>query len=499
MRILMFFVSATLVLLGACSTEINEKKKLNLLFLWTDQQRFDTMKAYGNDKIKTPNLNKLTDESIVFKRAYVTQPVCTPARSSVMTGLYPHASGCVENNIPLKRETKTVPELINDPEYKTAYMGKWHLGDEVFPQHGFDEWYAIEDGYHRFYSEGRDKNIKSAYHHWLIGRGIQPDANGRFSRGLASNLPLEMGKPAFLAEKATDFIERNRDNPFILYVNFLEPHSPFSSTLNEYHNPDSLALTEDNTKYEELTYRNKMRRMTKDSVKADNIPDFVRRYWGLVSKVDMSVGAILDRLESLGLKEKTLIVFTSDHGEMLGSHSFKAKRFAYDEAARVPLILKLPTKVTQRIVEAPVSHIDIVPTILDIMGYETEDPLQGKSLLSILEGEDLTDNYVYFEMAPLIGILQPEKVNEEMLNKLNMSEAQANDILNARYRAVVSPDGWKMVVSDLDKNQLYNLNDDPEENNNLYNSKVHVEVINSLSEKLKDWQVETNDELSLRF
>ena len=125
---------------SSCIQKKEENKKMNLLFIWTDQQRFDTMKAYGNNNIKTPNLNKLAEESIVFKRAYVTQPVCTPSRSSVMTGLYPHTNGCIENNIPLKPETKTLPELINDPDYndtKTDLLAEieiWKIKtDDVFP------------------------------------------------------------------------------------------------------------------------------------------------------------------------------------------------------------------------------------------------------------------------------------------------------------------------------------------------------------------------------
>jgi arylsulfatase A-like enzyme len=487
------------LIMGSCAHKSEKERKTNLLFIWTDQQRFDTMKAYGNDLIKAPNLDKLAASSVVFKRAYVTQPVCTPSRSTVMTGLYPHTSGCIENNIALKKETKTLPELINDPVYKTAYMGKWHLGDEVFAQHGFDEWYAIEDGYHKHYREGRDRNVKSSYHAWLIEKGLTPDSDGRFSRRMASNLPLEQGKPKFLEEKAIDFMQRNKDNPFMLYINFLEPHSPFSSTLNEYHDLDKLILPDHRIDFDSLTYRNKLRKLTRDGQNPEGIPDFVRRYWGLVSKVDMSVGNIMDKLEELGLEEHTLVVYTSDHGEMLGSHALKAKRFAYDESSRVPLLIKLPGNQKQRIVREPVSHIDIVPTILDCMGYETEEPLQGKSLVDVLNGGELKDNYVYFEMAPLIGILKPQKVTEDILEKVELSQSEANNILNAHYRAVVSPDGWKMVISDKDQNQLFNLNDDPKEFQNLYYHGNQTKVIDRLSGALIAWQKLTEDDLVLNF
>ena len=121
------------------------KGKPNLLFLWADQQRPDTMRVYGNTQVHAPNFNKLTDECFVFQNPYSTQPVCTPARSSVLTGLWPHTNGCVTNGIPLPKTTPAFPELLGDSDYRTGYFGKWHLGEELFPQHGFEEWVSIED------------------------------------------------------------------------------------------------------------------------------------------------------------------------------------------------------------------------------------------------------------------------------------------------------------------------------------------------------------------
>ncbi len=129
--------------------------KPNLLFLWTDEQRADTLAAYGNPRFHMPSLNRLADQSIVLERCYDTQPVCTPARFSVLTGQWPHASGCITNNIALRRQTKTLPKLLGDAAYHTAYMGKWHLGDEIFAQHGFQQWVSVEDYiYDKYYSRG---------------------------------------------------------------------------------------------------------------------------------------------------------------------------------------------------------------------------------------------------------------------------------------------------------------------------------------------------------
>ena len=121
-----------------------KKNKPNILFILTDQQRRDSMKAYGNNWINTPNLDSLSEKSFVFENTYVTQPVCTPARASIMTGLYPQKTGLHRNNIPLNKNIDTIGDLINE-DYYNAHMGKWHLGDDMIAQRGFDKWIGVED------------------------------------------------------------------------------------------------------------------------------------------------------------------------------------------------------------------------------------------------------------------------------------------------------------------------------------------------------------------
>ncbi|MBL8223577.1 MAG: sulfatase-like hydrolase/transferase, partial [Bryobacterales bacterium] len=124
-----------------------------------------------------------------------------------------------------------------------GYFGKWHLGDEVFAQRGFEEWAAIEDGiYQEHYSEGRDKNARSAYHHFLLKMGYKPDGKSGFSRGFCTKLPVEHSKPSFLAQEASRFLMKNRAEPWMLYVNFLEPHTPFGSALNDLHSEQEAPL-----------------------------------------------------------------------------------------------------------------------------------------------------------------------------------------------------------------------------------------------------------------
>lgn len=157
-------------------------RKTNLLFIWTDEQRWDTLAAYGNSQVVAPNLDAFARQSLRFDRAYVTQPVCTASRSSVLTGLWPHQNGCTANNVPLDPGTACFPELLADSDYRTGYFGKWHLGDELFAQHGFREWVSTEDGLEKYFTPSRDRTARSDYSRFLIGRGNTPPEDGEFSR-----------------------------------------------------------------------------------------------------------------------------------------------------------------------------------------------------------------------------------------------------------------------------------------------------------------------------
>jgi len=158
----------------------------NLVVQMTDQQAASTLGAYGNERVETPNLDAFAGEAARFENAYCTQPVCTPSRSSILTGRYPHETGCVENSTPLPSNEACLPELL-DEEYTAAFMGKWHLGDEIFPQHGFDERVSTEDMYRSGYSDSRPADAHSTYYEYLIEQGFEPDTEDddgfeRFSR-----------------------------------------------------------------------------------------------------------------------------------------------------------------------------------------------------------------------------------------------------------------------------------------------------------------------------
>ena len=473
--------------------------KPNLLFLWTDEQRADTMAAYGNTRIQTPHLNRFAEEAAVLDRAYVSQPVCTPSRMTALTGRWPHQTPCTQNNVPLPAGTRCLPELLADPDYRTGYMGKWHLGDEVFAQHGFGEWVSIEDGYREYFGAGRDRTQKSSYWHFLDGLGYTPDEDGYYSRSFAAHRPIEHGKPKFLETKAVEFLQRHRRDPFLLSVNFLEPHMPFYGPLNDLHDPASLELPPsfddplgDN---DPLRYR-LLRQGYID--KGANGEDFhteagwrriMANYWGLVSQVDRSVGAILDALETLGLAENTIVVYTSDHGDMMGAHRLLAKTVMYEEAVRVPWLVRAPRHgVRPGRIPGRFSHIDLVPTLLDLMGTKN-DELSGRSLVPVLRGERPAEGDVFIEWNGAEGKLAP--------NLPGVTRQDVERVQDAPIRTVITQDGWKLCRCDRDKSQLFDLNTDPNETQNRYGEKGQTERIRDLSRRIRDWQQRTGDTLAL--
>ncbi|MDP6778661.1 MAG: sulfatase-like hydrolase/transferase, partial [Candidatus Latescibacteria bacterium] len=217
----------------------------NLVFILPDRQRRDTMACYGNDWIQVPHLNGLADESFVFDNCYVTQPVCCPARASIMCGVYPIDADMPVNNHILPTDAPTIAEMVPG-DYQRGYIGKWHLGDEIFPQHGFDEWVGCFDHWHAQYTRQERLGQLSPYHHWLVENGFEPDSGppGRriFSADLRADLPLEYQMATYLGEQAAGYIERNAQRPFVLYVSSKEPHPPFTGPFNHLYDPETLAV-----------------------------------------------------------------------------------------------------------------------------------------------------------------------------------------------------------------------------------------------------------------
>ena len=469
--------------------------KPNLVFILTDEQRYDTSIHYGNDKIITPNLNKLGDEAVVFENAYVAQPVCSPNRSSIMTGLYPHQTGVIQNKIPLSEDIATFPQLLGKHSYETAYIGKWHLGKELDPSHGFNQVISMEDGYH--WKEDAEAGITirySDYHKWLIEKGYKPDSKkrGTFSRTFCTNLPYEHTKSSFIDNKAIEFIDANKDNQFILYLGFLEPHTPVNGPFNDLHDINDIEL--DNTygkfvpKNEPL--RNKIIRINetsggvKLSLKNETsiLKEQMKKYWGLVHQVDLSVGKILKKLESLGLDENTIVVFTSDNGPWLsyGEHAGSSgiyregKGTAWEGGQRVPCIVKYPKKIKKgTVIDEPLMGIDWLPTFANVTNSQmSSNKIDGKNIWPLLISETSKSPhealYFYYRANELHAVRSGEW-------KLYFPRS---------YRSLNGRNGGKDGIpvkyeqNVVNEKQLYNLKEDPSELNNILND--HPNIVSKL-------------------
>jgi arylsulfatase len=464
----------------------------NVLLLWTDQHRADTMPYANNPVIKTPTFAKLAAQSFVFPGARCTQPVCTPSRGSIMTGLLPHAHGSIQNNIPLRADAKCVAEMLPSG-YSTAYMGKWHLGSEITAQHGFKEWISIEDGaYREFYADPEDRKRRSSYHHFLMKNGFPPDEieegtkAALFSRTIAAAMAEPFTKAHFLAGEAERFLRERRDGqPFFLSVNTLEPHPPTYGPLNGAYEPSTMPtgpafavpVGDDASALHRRTYQ-RFRKTGYKNHPTDTRDDWKRlraNYYGLISMVDRAFARVLKALEDSGQADNTIIVYTSDHGEMGGDHCLMQKSVFYDQATNIPLMIHVPWLSREQVrLDGLVSQIDLVPTILDLMGTDVPSHLQGRSFASALH--------------------DPKAWNRR---QDVVVEWHGEDDKQEDGRSLVTADGWKLNLYRGNTPELYDLNNDPGELHNVIHAVANADRVKRLSEQLRAWQAQHRDTIPL--
>ncbi|MDP3062209.1 MAG: sulfatase-like hydrolase/transferase [Chloroflexota bacterium] len=493
-----------------------ETRKRNAVFIISDQQRHDTMRCYGNEWIQTPSLNALATQSFVFQRAYVTQPVCTPSRASLVTGLTPHTAGPTLNKMVLSPEVRTIAEMVSD-DYICGYLGKWHLGNDVIPQHGFDVWISAEDGHRAEYTKREYRSHLSDHYHFLVSRGFQPDedvAGARiFSAWGRSQLPEDAQMPAFLAGKAEEFIEANKDRPFVLCVSTFEPHPPYNGPFNDMYDPTSLPVGPTFLKRPEgaallnrvradyyLQYLNtgldpsndryvKLSAARGHDVTTEAGWRYLRAcYLANVTLVDRMVGRIVAALEKAGVADNTAFVFTSDHGEMAGDHGMLEKRAFYEESSRVPLLIRVPWLANeQRDVPGNVGQVDLVPTLLDLLEQPIPEYLEGKSIVPVLRDEKtLQENDVFMEWTGISRVIGDRFLGSPAINRMIIHP----------WRSVVS-ENWKLNLCAFDQCELFDLKSDPYEQHNLFNDPGQKDRIRDLAARVRLWQFQTRDDAPL--
>ena len=468
----------------------------NILLFESDQQRTDTMACYGNDWINSPNLNRLAGESYVFENTYVTQPVCTPARGSLMTGLYPHSHGCMINRTKLKDDIKSFAEMLPD-NYRKAHFGKWHMGDDSVKQHGFDEWVSTEDDH-------RDKYTKpglpfSDHYHWMIENGYKPEGVSPLGEPIfglrqRNTFPPEYQMASFLADHSERFIRDNEKTPWLLVFSTFEPHPPMTGPYDGMYDPAELPVGAAFLKQPEgasLFNRARAEHYPAQTVDGEDLSreygwrKLRAQYFGNVKVIDDAVGRLLDVLEETGQLENTIIAFTTDHGEMAGDHSMLEKRAFYEESARVPMLIRVPwLNQSQKKIEGVFGHVDLIPTLLDLAGHDAPEELQGESRADVLNGEaDLLENAVFMEW--------------NGIGDRNLGNPLINLMATLPWRCVVTGDRWKLNLCAGDKSELFDLDTDPHEMNNLIDDPDQQDRIRRMSALIRLWQHETCDTVPL--
>jgi arylsulfatase A-like enzyme len=407
-----------------------------------------------------------------------------------MTGSWPHTNGCTRNSVPLGSQFQVLPELLQNKDYRTGYLGKWHLGREADAQRGFERWISTEGASH--------------YSRFLIDKGIAPDKpDGSFTDLTISELPLEVSKPKFLENHAIQFIEENRHEPFILFVAFAEPHSPYNGPFNNEHLlsdveldftatvppkhdvPLRYQLMQEWQQAEAALDRKRRSNLFFFGITPDEYRSIKQRYLGLVTLIDQSIGSILDCVERAGLCDDTIIVHTSDHGDMMGAHHLFAKEVMFEEAVRVPYLIRLPNERRSRVIKQAVSHIDFMPTLIDLLGQPPLEQSAGKSRVPLLHGEDMPPENIFIEWAPnRTKVKKGTSLAPRRMIKRAIEEST---------RTVLSPDGWKLSLRDKDSNELYNLNDDPFETRNLYSDAQYAKIISRYTGEIHRWQESVGD------
>lgn len=381
-------------------------RRPNILIIYTDQQRWDTIRASGNPDVITPNLDRLAAQGVNFLRHFVQNPVCMPSRISFLTGQYPSTLRITHMAVPVPRRALTLPRLLRNYGYYSANIGKLHFlphanrdHRQIHPDYGFDhleisdEPGPYEDAYRAWVRRKAPDQLDfisvglpPATEIWYRTMGIRdtikhPDE--RFPKHpIPFPAPDHLTHTAFVAEQTIEFMEQRAASgrPFLCIAGIYSPHSPWVAPRRfiDMYDPATLTLPRFP---EELDARRRPGHFD------DNELRLARQgYYAMVSEVDFHLGRMMQALDELGIADNTIVVFTSDHGEWLGEHLRYGKGYpAHDCISRVPLILRGPGLPEGRVVDAIVEAVDVVPTLLDLAGIPLPPHLQGHSLLPLLD------------------------------------------------------------------------------------------------------------------
>lgn len=375
----------------------------NLLFLFTDQQRFDTVHALGNPWIRTPNLDRLCREGTAFTSAYSPAAECVPARCCLMTGQYVNRHGCGANEQSMPPEdTPTYMSRLTAAGYRTHGVGKCHFTPDPLALRGFQTRDTSEEVPDRYDTYDYGKFVRDAgFEHVVEPLGIRGEM---YYIPQPSQLPENLHHSHWVADRCIDFISaQTEDQPWMLYGGFIHPHPPFAPP-NPWHKlyraPDMPLphLPEDDGSLTCFINRFQNRYKYRDRGLDMNLIRCIRAYYAAcISFVDHQVGRILDQLEANGQLDNTLVIFSSDHGELLGDFGCFGKRSFHDAASRVPLIARLPGRFPAgKQCTQPASLVDVAPTLCQAAGLGEDSAFDGVDLAEIAH-DRCERNEVFFQ------------------------------------------------------------------------------------------------------
>jgi len=418
-------------------------KKPNIIFFFTDQQRADTVGAYGCKLGLTPNLDRMAEEGVRFDLAFTAQPVCGPARACLQTGVYPTAVGCFRNGIPLPENATTIAHRLKEVGYEVGYIGKWHLA-----------------GRRRHEIQAVPRERRGGYTDYWLAADLLEFSSSPYGGGYYDADNIFVPFEGYRVDSQTDHVleylrTRDLQNPFFLFLSYLEPHH--QNDLNRYVAPNGYA-----ERYQEYPIPGDL--LGQEGDWQENLPD----YYGICANIDENLGRVRAELERLGIADNTIIIYTSDHGSHFRTRNSEYKRSCHEASIRIPLVVYGPGFTGGKVIDELVSLVDLPPTILEIAGAPVPQHFHGHSLVPLVKGQ---------------AVDWPQDVF------VQISEAQVGRAIRTKR--------WKYCIdaphrngntdpdSDLYEEQyLYDLSVDPHERHNLIGDPAYRQVADELAERL---------------
>ena len=473
-------------------------KKKNIILILSDQQRYDTISAYGlNDICKTPHIDALADEGMKFTNAFTSSPICAPSRASVMTGLYPHNHGVIDNFTDIKEGTPLLGQCMKDQGYYCGLAGKWHVsasktpedcgfegkpfmgygfpGSQVFPSLIFNQPPDNSPNYYEEYLKDSGFDIPDVSHGFL-GNNPALQIQEMYAKHEG---PVESTIEYFVAHEANRLIDEaiEQDKPFLIWANFWGPHSPSIVPEPYYSMYDPKDIKEHPSYKENFSDKPYGYYLTEKmwglgDYGWDGFADIASKYYGHCTMIDDMVGLIVDKLKKLGIYDDTIIIYSADHGDCLGAHKLIEKgSFTFDEIYRIPMIVKgLGNKDNGSFVYLQ----EIMPTLLDIAGIKPPKPVDGESILPLMCG------------------------TEESNNRTEVFGEFHNHFYVSRQR-MVRDNKYQFTFNENEKGELYDFTNDPYQLNNLCYDEKYADIKKEYIEKLSRHLKDSNDPASVWF